>query len=41
MAKTKFNDTAHPGLDISFWFAIPSPALGVLVGLIALFLSYP
>lgn len=28
------------GRDLAFWFAVLSPALGVLVGFIALFLFY-
>ena len=28
------------GWDVAFWFAVLSPALGILVGLLALFLIY-
>jgi hypothetical protein len=39
--KNSFNNVAsntQPGWDIAFWFAVLSPVLGVLVGLLALFL---
>jgi hypothetical protein len=28
------------GWDISFWFAVLSPVLGILIGFVALFLFY-
>jgi hypothetical protein len=40
MTKTPSNVILHPGWDVSFWFAVLSPALGVLVGFIALLLFY-
>jgi hypothetical protein len=40
MSKLKLDAIAHPGWDISFWFAVLSQVLGVVVGLTALFLFY-
>jgi len=36
----KFALFAGEGWDISFWFAVLSPAVGILVGFVALFLFY-
>jgi hypothetical protein len=40
MKKTKSNAVTNSGWDISFWFAVFSPALGILVGFLALLLFY-
>jgi hypothetical protein len=40
MKKTKSNAVTHSGWDIPFWFAVFSPALGILVGFLALLLYY-
>jgi hypothetical protein len=36
MIRAKLNPVTDSGWDISFWFAILSPIIGVLVGLVAL-----
>jgi hypothetical protein len=40
MTKTRSNAINDSGWDVSFWFAILSPVLGILVGFLALFLFY-
>jgi hypothetical protein len=30
----------HPPIDVSFWFAVLSPLLGILTGFLALVLFY-
>jgi hypothetical protein len=40
MTKTKPNTITDAGLDIPFWFAVLSPALGILVGFLGLLLFY-
>jgi RsiW-degrading membrane proteinase PrsW (M82 family) len=40
MKKTKSNAVTNSGWDIPFWFAVFSPALGILVGFLALLLFY-
>jgi hypothetical protein len=40
MTKTEFNATNGTGWDVSFWFAVLSPVLGILVGFLALLLFY-
>ena len=40
MTKAKSNAIADSSWDIPFWFAVFSPALGVLVGFLALLLFY-
>ena len=40
MTKTKSNAITGSGWDVSFWFAVLSPALGILVGFLALLLFY-
>ncbi len=40
MTKTRFNAIQHSGWDVSFWFAVLSPVLGILLGFLALFLFY-
>ena len=40
MTKTKSNAIIDSGWDVSFWFAVLSPALGILVGFLALLLFY-
>ena len=42
-AKTLTRKVAHftgTGWDVSFWFAVLSPVLGILVGFLALLLFY-
>jgi hypothetical protein len=36
MIRTKPNAITDSGWDVSFWFAVLSPVIGVLVGLLAL-----
>jgi hypothetical protein len=38
MIRTKSNSMTDSGWDVSFWFAVLSPLIGILVGLLALFL---
>ena len=40
MTKTQSNTITGAGWDISFWFAVLSPVLGILVGLLGLLLFY-
>jgi len=40
MIRTKLNSVTDPGWDVSFWFAVLSPLIGILVGLLALFLVF-
>lgn len=40
MNKAKFNSISDSEWDVSFWFAVLSPVLGILVGFLALFLFY-
>jgi hypothetical protein len=40
MTKTKSNAITDSGWDVSFWFAVLSPVLGILLGFLALFLFY-
>lgn len=40
MTKTESNPGRDSELDVPFWFAVLSPVLGILVGLLALFLFY-
>jgi len=40
MTKTKSNAITTSGWDVSFWFAVLSPVLGILVGVLALLLFY-
>jgi len=40
MTKTKSNAIAHSNLDVAFWFAVLSPMLGVLAGLLFLLLFF-
>jgi len=36
MIRTKLNPVPDSGWDFSFWFAVLSPAIGIVVGLLAL-----
>jgi len=40
MTKTKSNTVTEAGWDISFWFAVLSPIIGALLGLLVPFLIY-
>jgi hypothetical protein len=40
MMKTKSNAMADSGWDFAFWFAVLSPALGIVVGFLAPLLFY-
>jgi hypothetical protein len=40
MTKTKSNAITDAGWDVSFWFAVLSPVLGILVGFLTLLLFY-
>jgi hypothetical protein len=40
MNNTKSNGMTDTGWDFSFWFAVLSPVLGILVGFLALLLFY-
>jgi hypothetical protein len=40
MTKAKPNAVTDSEWDLSFWFVILSPVLGILVGVLALFLAY-
>ena len=40
MTKTKSTAMIHSEWDVAFWFAVLSPALGILVGFLALLLFY-
>jgi hypothetical protein len=40
MNKTKSNAITDSGWDVSFWFVVLSPVLGILVGFLALLLFY-
>jgi hypothetical protein len=40
MTKTKSDAVTGSSWDIAFWFAVLSPVIGVLVGLLAPFLIY-
>ena len=40
MTRTRSNAIHDSGWDVSFWFAILSPVLGILAGFLALFLFY-
>jgi len=36
MTRTNANPMANSGVNISFWFAVLSPLLGILLGFLAL-----
>ena len=40
MTKTKSNAMADSGWNVSLWFAVLSPALGILVGFLVLLFVY-
>ncbi len=40
MTKTKSNAITDADWNVSFWFAVLSPLLGILVGFLALVLFY-
>jgi hypothetical protein len=40
MSKTESRANTHLSWDVSFWFAVLSPVLGILVGFLALLLIY-
>ncbi len=40
MTKTKSNAITDSDWNVSFWFAVLSPGLGILVGVLALLLFY-
>ena len=40
MTKTKSTAITDTGWDVSFWFAVLSPLLGILAGFLALLLFY-
>ena len=40
MTKTKSNAMTDSGWNVSLWFAVLSPVLGILVGFLALILFY-
>jgi hypothetical protein len=40
MTQTKSNASTGSDWNVSFWFAVLSPVLGILVGFLALFLFY-
>ena len=40
MTTTKPNAITHSNLDVAFWFAVLSPVLGVLAGMLFLLLFY-
>jgi hypothetical protein len=40
MTRTNANPMADSGVNISFWFAVLSPLLGILLGLLALVLFF-
>ena len=40
MTKTRSNAISESGRDVALWFALLSPALGILVGFLALLLFY-
>jgi len=40
MTKTKSNAITDWALNVPFWFAVLSPVLGILVGLLGLVLFY-
>jgi hypothetical protein len=40
MTKTKSNAITHSSLDVAFWFAVLSPMLGVLAGMLFLLLFF-
>jgi hypothetical protein len=40
MTKTKSNAITDWGFNVPFWFAVLSPVLGILVGLLGLLLFY-
>ena len=40
MTKTESNAMTEPDWDVSFWFAVLSPVLGILAGLLTLFFFY-
>ena len=40
MTKTRSNAINDSDWNVSFWFAILSPVLGILLGFLALFLFY-
>jgi hypothetical protein len=40
MTKTESNATTGSDWDVPFWFAVLSPVLGILAGLLALLLFY-
>ena len=40
MNKANSNSISDSEWDVSFWFAVLSPVLGILVGFLALFLFY-
>ena len=40
MTKTRSHVIIHSGWDASFWFAVLSPLLGALTGVLTLFLFF-
>ena len=40
MTKTKSNAITDSDANVSFWFAVLSPVLGILLGFLALLLFY-
>lgn len=40
MTKTRSNPITDSGFNVPFWFAVLSPVLGILVGLLGLLLFY-
>jgi hypothetical protein len=40
MTKTKSDTITDSSWDLSFWFAVFSPALGIMVGFLGLLLFY-
>jgi len=40
MTETKYNAITDSDWNVSFWFAVLSPVLGVLVGVLALLVFY-
>jgi len=40
MTKTKCNAITDADWNVSFWFAVLSPVLGILAGFLALFVFY-
>ena len=40
MIRTNASSAAYSGVNISFWFAVFSPVLGILLGFLGLLLLY-